>query len=548
MAQPLATIEQQVRFRDGELFVSNRDLAEEAIQNRKPSAKSALNKSVAALDLPLADVPAEALVRQAVVTMRARAPGATGIRDVAQVRVAAGDADESTQLVVDFGAMRTVAGISAPTGITMVQPWLGTQFGDPVEPLGGDSTAARTFPEVQAERLLVTLGRALTPDQLAGGSVTLPTPPPDLELQVNGVRTVFRPGPASPAAEEVDVTAAVQAAVDAGAVPVVLTLRAAVPGVLELDASLDFLPTQAVVFPDGVARVLETDAEGDVRLALPLAGDTSAWNVHEVQMTVSGRPGPERVLPPVDPEPSGKAELVLDADRSVVAGLPPGRVAQLESLSALRLAVAAGPDGAELAGTLLADAAGGPGEALPDGQLGPVTVPPGDGATPAWVTLPLAAERPLVPGVPVWVALQLARGQVVWPVAKPDGDPRLDAPLRRRTPSGTYKELSSVKEPSTDAQTPATPSPPPAAMLRLVGVPPANAPLGALEARVDGTTDAEAVSFTPTADGVRVAIRLATAATAETEGAFAADGSLQLRVTVSAPGSYSFSAVKVAYS
>ena len=533
MAQPLATIEQQVRFRDGELFVSNRDLAEEAIQSRKPSAKSAVNKSVAALDLPLTDLPPEALVRQAIVTMRALAPGETGIRDVAQVRVAAGDAAESTALVVDFGAMRTVAGISAPAGITRVQPWLGTQFGDDVEPLGGDSTA-RTFPEVQAERLLVTLGGALTPDELADGSVTIPKPPPDLELQVNGVRTVFRSGPAAPAAEEVDVTAAVQAAVDAGAVPVLLTLRAAVPGVLELDASLDFLRTQAVVFPEGVARVLETDAEGDAQLALPLAGDTSAWKVHEVQMTVTGRPAPERVLPPVGPDPSDEAELVLDADRSVVAGLPPGRVGALESLAALRLAVAVAAEGAELAGTLLADAGGAPGEVVPDGQLGPVTLAPGDGSTPVWVTLPLAAVRPLVPGVPVWVALQLARGQVVWPVAKPDGDPRLDAPLRRRTPSGTYRELSAVKGSS-----------PPSARLRLVGVPPANAPLGALDAQVEGTS--EIVSFTPTADGVRVAIRLATPATAETEGAFA-DGALQLRVTVSAPGSYSFSAVKVAYS
>jgi hypothetical protein len=172
-------------------------------------------------------------------------------------------------------------------------------------------------------------------------------------------------------------------------------------------------------------------------------------------------------------------------------------------------------------------------------------VAPGDGSTPVWVTLPLAAERSLVPGAPVWVALQLARGQVVWPLAAPAAEPRFDAPLRRRTPSGTYKALSSVKQPAQQGQ-PAVPSPPPSAVLRLVGVPPANAPLGALDAQVEGTPDL--VSFTPTADGMRVAIRLAAPATAKTKGAFGTDGSLQLRLTVSAPGSYSFSAVKVAYS
>jgi hypothetical protein len=150
-----------------------------------------------------------------------------------------------------------------------------------------------------------------------------------------------------------------------------------------------------------------------------------------------------------------------------------------------------------------------------------------------WTTLPFSKPWPVVPGERVWVQLQLARGQLVWPLAEPAAQPSGRAPLRRRTPSGTYRLLSTAQGVATSS-----------GAVRVVGEPPPNAPLGALDAQVAGTS--EVVSFTPSAEGVRAAIRVAQPVTAATPGALV-DGALQVRLTVSAPGPYAFSDAKVAF-
>ena len=134
---------------------------------------------------------------------------------------------------------------------------MGTKFDGGFE---GNGFLAATFNELQTERLLVGVANAIAPSALAdGGKVTTTTPPADLELLVGGTRVFFRPGPAPPGfSQDVDVTAAVQAAVDAGGtvgadgnLTVPLTLQARVPGTLGLAFAdtVRFLRTFTVDFP-----------------------------------------------------------------------------------------------------------------------------------------------------------------------------------------------------------------------------------------------------------------------------------------------------------
>ena len=90
-----------------------------------------------------------------------------------------------------------------------------------------------------------------------------------------------------------------------------------------------------------------------------------------------------------------------------------------------------------------------------------------------------------------------------------------------------------------------------AGAVRLVGEAPASAPIAAVE--LDVVLDAAGTSvgvpaFTPTADGVLVALRLEPPLThAGAPAAFDATGALRLRLTTKTPGSVSFTGVRIAY-
>jgi hypothetical protein len=494
-------------------------------------------------------LPAGAIVRRATTTVTAGPAGYVTIGGVAQVRDSSG-----ADLVVDFQGMRTVGRFTAPVAFSSVRPWVGTQFAGSSQV---DATRAdQSFTEIQTERLLVSFAGFLAADDLAAhGSVSVLTPPADLELLVNGTRAWFNAGPAKPGGDPDDpsayrttvdltdaVVAAVAAAPAAQPVEVEIVLRSSVPGRLAFQAPIVFQRTHVVTFPEGSTRVVDAEEEGVYPVPLPLPDEAAGWSIHEVQTTVSGSLPPLRVLEPDGPTPSEGAHLVLDADHAVLVGLPPAGLARLATLTAIRIPVGVDPAGAELAGVLRADVNGVPGDPLPQGQLGPVTLAGGDLDRQAWTTLPLGKEQRIAPGEALWVGLQLARRRVSWPLAIPAGAPpppalSPDAPLRRQLPNGAFRPLSTAGDVPTTAAT-----------IRLVGEAPSGTPIPALDVDVAGT--GARVSFTPTGDGAAVVIGLDPPLTkASTPSAFGGDAGteLALRLTTKTPGSVSFSDVRIAY-
>jgi hypothetical protein len=530
-----------------EVSFSNRDFVLGVLEQ---TVEAAIAPGQAASSVPLVQtLPAGSSVKRARATVTAGPSGYVTIGGVAQVRDSSG-----TDLVVDFQGMRTVDRLTAPVAFSAVRPWAGTQFAfsSPVDATSAD----QSFTEIQTERLLVTFAGFLSADQLgAQGSVRVLTPPADLELLVNGTRAWFNAGPAKPGGDPddpaayrttVDLTDAVTAAVTAAPasedVKVEIVLRSSVPGRLSFEAPIQFQLTHAVSFPEGSTRVVDAEEEGVYPVPLPLPPEATGWSIHEVQMTVAGSLPPLRVLEPDGPVPSEDAHLVLDPDHAVLVGLPAAGLARLATLTAIRIPVGVDPAGAELAGVLRADANGAPGDPLPQGQLGPVTLAGGDLERQAWTTLPLGKEQRIAPGEALWAGLQLARGRVSWPLAIPAGPPAPpalspDAPLRRQLPNGAFRPLSPAGDVPTSAAT-----------IRLAGEAPSGTPIPALEVDVAGT--ASGVSFTPTADGDAVVIGFEPPLTkAGTPSAFGdqTGTALALRLTTRTPGSVSFADVRIAY-
>lgn len=448
-------------------------------------------------------VPAGAVVTEARLHVTAAAPAnATPAGGIAAVRAAAGaPASTSTEIVVDFGVMRTVSGIRAPAGILSIAAWRGTSFDQWVY---GDDTPSTSvsFTEVQTERLLVTMASGVVPATFAEQAVvTTTTPPADLELLVGGERVWTRPGPV-PAGfgEDVDVTVALQAAVDRGgadasgvvAVPVVL--RSRVPGALGLDlaAPIGYLRTHTVAFPDRTTTRALSE-EGELTVPLPLPPEAAGWIVHRVLATVVATDDdPLRVLPPVGPPPTEAVELVLDPDRRLVVRIPPQRLAPFGQLAAIRLPVLVGDGGIEIGGAFLVDADGLPGEPLPKGSLTPLTLPPGGDWGFVTVSLPQPVE--VTADAPLWLSLAATRGSASIGLGPPVGAAS-DTTLRRVLPNGAVRAMSSPAGLRTDVL-----------RLRLVGIPPAAAPIDLVAVDLEGGTTVHEPVEPPLAAGGLVSL------------------------------------------
>ena len=480
-------------------------------------------------------LPAGAVVTQALLEVSAGPPPtATTVGGIATVRAAQGaPASSASAIVVDFGVLRTVSSVSAPREVKRIDAWRGTQFDQDVV-TKSNGTGLATFTEVQTERLLVTLATSVSPASFADdATVTTTTPPADLALLVGGAQAYARPG-AVPQdfSEQVDVTAALQAALDAatpgtdGNVTVPVVLRARVPGTLGLDLAqpIGYLRTHSVSFP-GDTTTRSLDSEGLVEVVLPLPDDAEGWIVHRVLATVVATDsGPQRVLPPVGPDVTDDATLVLDPDRRLLVRVPPGRLAPFERLAGVRVSAAPDPGGVELSGALLADADGAPGAPVPKGTFTPLTLEAA--SAPAFVTL--ALPQPLKAGAeaPLWLSLAATRGSAAIELAEPAGD-AVDVTLRRVMPNGVVRPLSSPVGVRTDVL-----------RLRLVGIPPELAPIDVVSADLSGGDAVhEAVDPALAATGL---VSLALGTPAERPG-------LAIAITATAATSVTIGPVVVAY-
>lgn len=482
-------------------------------------------------------LPPGAVVTQVLVRITADAPGVTTIGGIATVRAAAGDPTEAAEaLVIDFGTLRTVAAVAAPVAITSVAPWLGTTFGDAIDLVRSLDGRDATFTELQTERLLVTLASARPPADVArDGLVITTTPPADLELLVGARRVFVRAGPA-PAAftTDVDVTAEVQAVVDAGGIvdedgnlPVRVTLSARVPGDLGLSVPEPprFLRTTQVDFPGPSAPVLFAD-EGLVSLPVPLPPEAGDWTIHRVIVTVAADdPGPVRVLPNVGPGVSGDAELVLDPDRRLVVRLPAGPLRRFAEIAGVRLLLTPQAGGIEVGGALHSGTATEPGPPVGDATVTPLSLPAGP---PRWVTLSLARPVRTAVAVPdqdaaAWVSLAVTRGSATLALTDPDRtDPDDVALLRRIAPNGLTRSPSTVVRQRGAAGEVAAPIATDVLALRVVGLAPEEAPIPIASVALAGgrslVEEGPAGSYTLSADppGRRRSLRLDLTTTAAT--------------------------------
>ncbi|MBX3670453.1 MAG: hypothetical protein KF778_18790 [Rhodocyclaceae bacterium] len=485
------------------------------------------------LDPPLT-LNRNTLVRKYDLTLGAAHAPRTQAQNVAQVR-AYSNAGAHT-VVIDFGTPRTVSYIDVPSGtkITKVAAWAGAQFGFPFYS-GALSYAA--FPaEVRAERLLVTLDRALSAATV-GEDVTLEIPdlPADLELRIDDAQPVFtNPGAVQPAAgvtapvvdrwsEQSERLLPLADALNAlladpqgeGSVTFKIELTSKVPGKLALkpDAAPRISHIHRIKFGADTATDVEFEQEGRVELALPLpppaAGKTQ--KIEELHLTASAKLPPERVLPPLGPDykaaPAGAAasmlaELVLDADHAAAVRLGPSGLAEL---SGVRLPLSAAEGGAEVRALLWSPdpSSGEPLEPLPKGASKPVTLTGGE-ALDAWTTFNFDAPLPLDQAALPWVAVVVSRGSLSWALAdKPAaiGAPGSDsaladtARLRRGAANGPWHALplpfqSSVAPSVMDAR----------GRVRQIGTGSKTDPVAPLLLSLDG--QAEPAELTPTLKGV----------------------------------------------
>jgi len=507
-----------------------------------------------------------AIVLAATITVVAAPAGRTYLGDVALVRAEGSDPSAASSAhVVDFQALRVVAGVSHPQGVTRVERWQPPEF-VPV------TTTPASFGDVQTDRLRLTLNEELEPTDVAtNGTVVVLTPPADLQLTVGGMQVWAHPGPVKPTEEDgatfrhevvltprqiADLNAAL--ADPGGAPPITVSLRSSAPGRLQLAATMPRLQIAGVPFPEGADRHVPFDAEGSAMLALEIPAVIASKQVALLRSSLRAPdPGPARVLPPVGPEPS-EAELVLDADRAVAVRISGNTRAALGALHAIRLYVAAGPTGAELLGFLRAEASGtapAVGPLVGDATFGPVTLAPGPGQ-PAWVTASLATPRDLKDDGELWVELRVTRGTVAWRLARPVGggepDARFDALVRRAMPSGDFGELSRAFPRASGPaglRRRALPVPTGSGMVRVVGKPPPDRPIPVLDVDVDVTRAGGplratelARSVTPTTDGTPVSFTLTPAAAAIKDGV-----PLSLILTAFAPIDLTVGQISVGY-
>ncbi len=415
-------------------------------------------------------LPRNAVVRRYEVVLKAATAHAVMAGTAGQLRATA--ITGGVSVVIDFGTPRTVSAIGAPAGgaVKSVATWIGTEFGEPK--LNDASLLFATLPsEVRTERLLVVLtGSNLSTDRLATEMVlVLPEAPSGLELRIDGATPVFAQSSAvDPDDSEalsaqawnanservVDLGPALAALtgdpLDETLVTFAVTLTSRVPGQLDLSlraGAQEVHRIRRARFDGQLSRELSFDGEG--RTALALESLPPDLTVHEARLTVRGKPAAERVVPPVGPAlpVPAFATLSLGADRAVCVRVP--RDPRFAEVHGVRIALAAGSDGAEARVQLwksqdLDDTS--PAEPIENGASAPLTLVAGpeEFHTFAW-NKPIPAPTDCI----WWAVLGVHRGSASLGLAEAGADPEDEAdvgaePIAWGAPSGPWHDLPSA--------------------------------------------------------------------------------------------------------
>ncbi|MCA1654975.1 MAG: hypothetical protein LC635_00570 [Pseudonocardiaceae bacterium] len=518
------------------------------------------------------ELPGDARVERVRFVLAAQPGGFTELASVAEVREANPvNSGAKAACAIDFGRLVTVGGLGFEGGVVVlhgpvistVYSWTGAGW-----LFRGGGASPGTFPELAADRLLVeTLddvdGAEFAAFLLAHGAVRLPALPNSLELLVDGITVWFErqgsvPGteveqPAGGVAFEVDRTDVVREAfgrakASGGVRKVRVALRAATPGELQLQPIVSSLRVHLVQFPpEGLARTVDVPEEG--LLSFDVTPPGTATDVPEIDLVVRGAFGPERVQPVIGPSFVPDAKLALAPARPVLLGIPALLTNRFAALTGVRLGLGAadGGSGGEVAGRLLADNAGRPGEPLPGAELTACRVPAG---ARRWHTLGFAeavalpaapalaatpdAEVPL-PTVGAWLELQLSYGEIecALTLAGP-GDP--DAPgarLLRRLPGAGTAPLTTVDVIGELR-----------AAIRLVGRPDSDRSIPAVSFSVP-RSDTEPVGANPTGDDLHTTLALVNPVRPSDKPKDRP--AVELTALVAAPGSLTLDTVRVAY-
>lgn len=474
-----------------------------------------------------------ALIERLDVKITAFRADLTRAADVADVRQATGP-DGLPGLVVDFGTMRTVGAVLYPRSGGFVErpvdklfSWLGSQFqeeGTFLSPQGSGvlrSDAAGSyqlsfFPlaETRSERILVQFGNSPDAGELAilaeRLEVTLPELPADLLLRINGGPPIWEhSGPVEPGSSAalddlgwttegerlVSLAAALAPFTGDASNPqereITLELESRVPGRLAItEHAREAKALHRLRFNESDSIEVDFPQEGQQTLDLSVPDNEGQPRpMSGLHLTLSARNGPERVLPPLGPVASGKAELVLGPGRAGCVRLLGG--AGLTELIGVRLPLRAGPGGAEVSVMLWRDTDGVPLESLEEAVSEPVTL---EGETEGWFSFRFIAAQPFESAAPPWAAVMVNRGEVIWKLAD-NASEGIARPLRVGPPEGPWRALPAIFGPATTLG-------PAAGRVRLIGQADEAEPVEPYLIALTGQVDDLAV--TPPAGGLRL--------------------------------------------
>ncbi len=465
-----------------------------------------------------------ALVRVFTVRVGAARADITALAHAGQVRLQA-ESGGSKIIVVDFGMLRTVAGIGRVGGagapaltICGLRAFRGDAFDSTdlyfedcaatgIDDLMVRSIEQNTF-ETRTDRVRITVKTTAALPAIADALwLQFPDLPTDLDLRVNGGTPPWQaPGVAQPnvrgwnadTEQDVDLTGALAAlagdATDASPLDATIVLSSRIPGRLALVTLVEdiaYLGRITFAGAEQTTVALPQEGEYDVVLQLP------AWvkRVEEIRLVVTGTVPPERMLEPVGPPiamqsgGSGAAyDLLLDVDHAASARLD--ATLRLAELSGVRLPLRAGADGAEVRVVVHEGNAQGPLRPTAAGTTTPVDLPPAATADgDVWTTFALPKPIKLDPAITYWAVVVVGRGSTQWSLGRFASAASI-VPIRRGAATGPWYPLPNV---GTAGDTLG-------ARVRVVGKAPPSAPIAPLSAGVVGSS--ALVDVTPTPKGI----------------------------------------------